>query len=166
MAAAKGGPGVVLPQSFSEFIPSPKDQGSLSLFQVTDESDAAVVAAAIRFNQGTISACHMAVADVGSLEAQGLRIKKNSGGTYHPAVNDLHYEVEITSIADLNKVVQVFLEGDYYRIEQPRVHETLQDTAKTGKIDLESVVDKINGSVATRTLELVKSKHLAICPHP
>ena len=167
MDAAKAGYGVAPPQSISAFVPSPKDNGWLSLFRVNDNDEAAVVAAAIRFNQGEILACPMAIADSEHLKSLGLSIRQSPGKTYHADVNDIHFEVEIANIDDLNKVVGAFLAGEFHRVEQPEVMRRLQGTAQSAKIDFDAVVGqtKISGSVATRTLELVKSKHLAISPN-
>jgi hypothetical protein len=166
--AAKDGFEQAPPQSILSFIPSPKDEGWLSLFRVNDDDEAEFVAAAIRYNQGEILACHMAIAHSEKLQELGLKIRKSPGKTYHAEVNDIHYEVNVASIDDLNKIAGAFLAGEYSRIETPRVLQSLQVTAKAEKIDFSAIVEStsINGKVATRTLELVKSKHLAIAPHP
>ncbi|MFC3795348.1 hypothetical protein [Sphingobium agri] len=156
----------IAPQVISAFVPSAADKEWLSLYAIADEAEAELLAAALRYNQGNIVACHFATADTSHLEALGIAIRKTAGTTYHPWANDRHYEIHIPDLGGLTRALQAFAAGPYFRVEQPTVLTCLQTSAVEGKIDIDALVEptKINGQVATRTMELVKTSHLQLSP--
>jgi hypothetical protein len=154
----------IMPQVVQSFVPSAKDDGWLSLFSIETAEDAEMIAAALRYNEGTISACHFAGVEFDRLNAIAVDWKQTPGQTYHDAANARHYEIHVPDLKALFDVISLFAAGDYIRVEQPKVLSTLQASAANDQIDLDALTKpaKINGNVATRTLELVKTKHLIL----
>mgnify|MGYP003626908669 CR=1 FL=1 len=153
------------PEALSSFIPSPKDNGWLSLYVIDEIDDEELIAAALAYNRGTIEASHFVAADSSLLEAKGLKIQKTIGETFHSGVNNKHYELHIPDAETLLKAVEIFVAGEYRPVENSRVRERLGQSAVNDNIDFSLVLaNKINGNVATRTLEMVKEKYLKLNP--
>ena len=154
----------LVPEAVNSFVPSPKDKYWLSLYGVENETDLELVAAALRYNQGDIKACHFVAVEQSALVSAKLEVKKTDGLTYHPNINSMHYELHVPSTDALMRTLKIFASGTCIRIEQPTVKARLGKSAADDEINFEAVLEKINGNVATRTLELVKDKHLTLSP--
>lgn len=151
-------------RALDALTPSKDDKGWLSLYALGDPAENELVAAAITYNKGKITACHFVGVEDSAIEAVGLNIRKTPGLTFHPDVNDRHFEIEIPDVGSLLTALELFASGAYERVEQNRVLIGLQTSAVNDNIDLAAVVDKNHGAVATRTLDLVKSEHLSLGP--
>ena len=152
------------PDSLLSFIPSQNDKGWLSLYAINDDTELDLVAAALKYNQGSIAACHFVYVPEELFTDHGLEWRRSLGETFHPSVNEKHIEVNIPYLTTLVKVVGLFASGEYYLVEKPVVQDCLGQSAEQNAIDLKGILKKINGSVATRTLELVQGQHLTLAP--
>lgn len=154
------------PESLSDFIPSQDDKGWLSVYEMNEEGDEELIAAALAYNMGMIEAFHFVVADSSMLEEAGVAIKQTDGLTFHPNVNKKHFEIEILDTETLLKVVEAFQAGQYRPVENPVVRKKLGESAMNDNIDFDEVCKKkVDGKVAVRTLELVRDKYLKIGPN-
>lgn len=163
LSKANGDPQAIAPEAFRSFIPTDKDKSFLSVYAMESLEDATLVASAFRFNMGDISsACHFAVVEMSQLTDLGILVQKSEGATYHPFVNDRHYEVQITSISTLIAVVSQFSIGRVFTVEKAQIKAGLEKSAANDQIDLDKLSVKPGGNVAVRTLELVNSKHLRL----
>lgn len=149
----------------SSFIPSLKDEEWLSLFEITEPNGEELVAAALTFNKGAAPvAQYFLVVDREDLERVGLTIRKSDGKTFHPSVNDRHYEVNLPDLLSVTTALEVFMEGDYRPVEKATVWAALGQSASNDNIDFALVMSRLNGNVSQRSMELVKDKYLAISP--
>jgi hypothetical protein len=163
MARAEADVESVIPEVVPFFVPNTEDKGWLSVYAIDNAAEADFVAAALRYNQGDIVACHFAGVDSDQLDAANIAWKQTAGQTYHPVANNRHHEINIPDIHTLFELMKLFARGTYFTVEQPRVLSALEGSAAAGDIDFDGVLrNKINGKVATRTLELVRSKHLTL----
>lgn len=146
--------------AIASLIPSARDQGWLSLFQMEDDAESAFIAAALRFNQGKSDASYFVLVEDKALMEAGFTIVQSPGKTFHPLANDKHFAIEIRAPADLMRATQAFTSGQIGRVEKNPLIATLAESAANDQINCAALGASQNQFVHTRTFELLNSKRL------
>lgn len=115
------------------FIPSVKDRGSLSLYEVQDEPAAKPVAAAWGFILGDIAKSTTPVSFIAversKLEAAGFVIEDSPGGLHHETDN-LHRGISPANLEEAKKLAGLFIDGELFRFEGKTVQLAAKEEAR------------------------------------
>jgi len=140
----RGDEGLVPVDALREFIPSAKDKGWLSVFEVAELADARQVAAASTVHRGQRSKQRRVflAAEVERFKDLGLQVRANAGAFSCPTVDGWHREIEISTYDDAVRLARLFLNGEIQVCEPKDVGNAATDAARTGAFVFAKLAEK------------------------
>lgn len=148
------------------FIPSQKDKGSLSLYEVADEAEAQLVAAAWGFNIGDIGKCGTKISFIAAkrcvIEGAGFRIENSLGGLHH-ALDSQHRGITPGSLDQVKKLTGIFIKGELFPFEGKTVQATAINEARCERFKF-GLIAKLgsNNTAARNILKLVSEEVVVV----
>jgi hypothetical protein len=138
------------------FIPSPRDEGSLSLYEVDDENGAKRVAAAWGFTIGDIdkvatNKVSFIAASRASIEAAGFIIE-NSPGELNHATDDQHRGISPADLEQAKALAGLFIEGELFPFEGKTVQIAATEEARTEQFKFGLIAKRGGGNTAAKNV--------------
>lgn len=148
------------------FIPSPKDKGSLSLYEVEDEDEAKCVAGAWGFTLGEIDKSATKVsfiaADRIKIESAGFKIDASDGGLHH-STDSRHRDISPTNLDQVKILAGLFITGELFNFEGKIVRIAATNEARAERFKFVSIAKLGSGNLAARNiLKLVGEEVIAV----
>ena len=148
------------------FIPSPKDQGSLSLYEVADEAEAKVVAGAWGFTLGDIDKAATKVSFVAAprqqIEDAGFVVTATPGGLNH-VCDRQHRGICPQTVLQASKLAGLVIAGELFTFEGKIVQKVAMVEAQETRFDFAPIAKRGSQVTAARNiLKLVGSSDLTV----
>lgn len=136
--------GLVPVDALREFIPSAKDKGWLSVFEVSTLADAREVAAASTVHRGQSNKERRVFlgAEVGCFTELGLKVRSTPGNFNCPKVDAWHREIQISTCDDVVRLARLFLNGEIQFWEPKDVDRAAADAARIGAFEFAKLAEK------------------------
>ncbi|WP_157080693.1 hypothetical protein [Methylobacterium variabile] len=145
--------------AFREFTPTIRDKFGLSLFEIDEEDQAHLIAAAFAYHKEYIERGFIvfAVVDRQLIEARGLELRSTAGKLGHSYADAQHREVMIRNISDLNSVVECYVNGEYISVEGKVAAAAAKDAAKNNQFNyMPAATASISHSQNWRAKNIIK----------
>jgi hypothetical protein len=148
------------------FIPSQKDEGSLSLYEVADENEAKLVAAAWGFNIGDIGKSGTKISFIAAkrqvIEEAGFAVEDSPGGLHH-ATDDQHRGISPATVDGAKSLAGIFIAGEMFTFEGKIVQAAATDEARSERFKFGPIAKLGSGNTAARNvLKLVGDEVVAV----
>jgi len=137
------------------FIPSAKDEGSLSFYEVDELTDAKSIAAAFGFMTGDMAKAKTKVSFVavkrGDIEAAGFVIEESDGGLFHHC-DKQHRGISPSNLEDAAKLAGLFVAGELATFEGKIVQAAADQEARLDHFEIASLAKTGSQSSAGRNV--------------
>lgn len=146
------------PWALSLFLPSEKDNGSLSVYEVDDETQARTVAAALMMKAKDDQRYAFAVADTGAIIGAKVKVITSQGTTSHAGIDQLHRDLRIPSVAVAMTVASLFLNGDVFAFEKKELWPELSKEAAADQFNHLKLAETGGNFYPGRLARLIKDR--------
>lgn len=148
------------------FIPSLKDEGSLSLYEVDGEEGAKQVAAAWGFSLGDIDKASTKISFIAasreSIEQSGFDIEHSMGALNH-ITDEQHRGISLHTWDDAKQLTQLFIVGELFNFEAKIVKSMATQEAQAEHFKFREIARKGSNNTAARNiLKLIGSDDVGV----
>jgi hypothetical protein len=149
-----------------EFIPSPRDKDSLSLYEIQSEEEIEEIAGAFHFTgMGAEAQTFFLGAETGSLAAAGFEIKSTRGTLHHSEVDGKHREVRIETFRCSANLTRLFLTGLFYTIQKAQAEKAWRKSVDLNLFDYPRLIAGGNDNHSAKNLlSLIRDNTLLVMP--
>lgn len=139
-----------------EFMPSEKDGSGLSVYEVKNEDEAELIAAAysIHKSESAKNAVIFIALDRAAVETAGLVIRETAGDWHHVFADAQHREIIVDDMGALTRLAAVALTGEMFNFEHKSVWKAVRSQAQLDQYKFFPLARK--GGSSPAALNIVK----------
>lgn len=151
---------------YAEFVPSPRDEGGLSVYEFYgDPKEFQRISAAYALMDRVSGELMWVGASRADIEGAGLTINEIKGETFDDGVNQLHREILVKDWNDIGRLTSIFTEGSVHRLSQAQIGEAIKSSVTGGNIHLDKAFKRSGSPGRDRLIELLENKTIRMVPN-
>ena len=122
-----------------DFLPTERDAGCISVFEVADEDEALLVASAFAFREKLEARQLYFSAAMQQIRSNAINVVSSNGNLDHDFADKQHREIVIGDLRDAAKIAGLFVTGTMMSFEGKSLLATAKASARQGQFNITKI---------------------------